>query len=382
MRNVNVSSYILLFFSALCLSACQSTNESTRPTPSLLDANFPEYSSYKIESSEEIFALDDAMKSFINTNTAEQSGDKAKLTHLIKAIFGQAQLSLSYQAGANSTAIETFHQGAANCLSLTIMMYAMSEHLNMRSQFQNIDIPEYWTRRMGQTMINHHINLKVYPRESKNKALLVDFDPQENIEKLDATLISKANTVSLFYSNKASDYMLKNDANKAYAYLRAAIKKDPTNTSAWLNLGVLSSQNKLYQQADSYYRMALYLKPGFSSAYENLALLYERQGKAQKAKQILKQLHKKRLANPYYHMINGDLAMENNAYSKAIQHYKSAISLNNLSHEFHFKLAKAYFENGDINRSQTYLEKAMMRTKDKRLSERYASKLSDMFTAS
>lgn len=176
--------------------------------------------------------------------------------------------------------------------------------------------------------------------------------------------------------------MINNDVIKAYAYLRAAIKKDPTNTSAWLNLGVLSSQNKLYQQADSYYQMALYLKPDFSSAYENLALLYERQGEDQKAKSILQQLHKKRLTNPYYHVINGDLAMEDKAYNQAIRHYKLAISLNNSPHEFHFKLAKAYFKSGDISLSQRYLEKAMMRTQDKRLSERYANKLSVILAAS
>lgn len=372
---------LLTLITLVSLLGCNSTFTKSDELPLLLDTAFPDFHKQPLETEAQIFAIDENIIAFVKKNVANQRTEKGKLTKLAHAIFDRAQLSLSYSAGANTTAMETFYGGTANCLSLTILTFSMTQHLGLKSAFQDINIPEFWTRRSGSTLINRHINLKVKPRNSgllllSKSPIVVDFDPQQNMRKFVATEITKSQMVSHFYVNKAADHMIDDEPSKAYAYLRAAVKKDPKNHGAWLNLGVLFSQHNLYPQAESYYEMAITLRPSFTTAYENMALLYARQGDNEKAKSLLAKLHKKRIKNPYYHMVLGDIANETQSYEQAIKHYKNAIAINNRPHEFHFSLAKAYYRLGDIKNAQRYLEKAKRRAGDVELSEQYASKIS------
>jgi tetratricopeptide (TPR) repeat protein len=361
------------------LSGCKNTHQSNALIPELPDTAFPAYIDQEIEPAADIFAIDQSMIAFIEQHTKKGGTEKSKLSALIHAIFEKK--ALSYDAQANTSARDTFSQGEANCLSLTIMTYAMTQHLGMSSAFQEVLIPEYWTRRQGNTVINRHINLLVEPRKTYRNSLTkttitIDFDPQQGMEKFHTQERSKSQIVSNFYVNKAADYIISNIPNSAYAYLRAAINENPYNEGAWLNLGVLFSQHQLFDYAEVFYEMALTVSPEFTSSYDNLALLYKRQGKEQKAKVLQSRLHKKRLTNPYYHMVQGDIALEGNDYKLAIANYKKAISLNHRAHEFYFSLAKAYFQSGDVENATHSLRSAMRRARDKDLKLRYASKMS------
>jgi Tfp pilus assembly protein PilF len=363
------------------LSACNSTYTAVESKPVLLDTAFPNFQTHTLETESQIFSVDSNMIRFIEKSVAGQATEKGKLTQLAHAIFDRTKLSLTYSAGANTTAMETFYGGTANCLSLTILTFSMTQHLGLNSEFQEIGIPEYWTRRGGSTFINRHINLKVNPRTERRllslrAPIIVDFDPQQGTHKFKATEITKSQMVSHFYVNKSADFMIASEPSKAYAYLRAAIQQDPENAGAWLNLGVLFSQHDLYTQAQKYYEMAISLRPDFTTVYENMALLYARQGNQEKANSLLAKLHKKRVKNPYYHMVLGDIAIESRAYLQAVEHYKDALALNNRPHEFHFSMAKAYYSLGDIENAHRYLENAKRRANDSEVSEQYTSKIS------
>ncbi|MGK0371996.1 MAG: tetratricopeptide (TPR) repeat protein [Glaciecola sp.] len=208
--------------------------------------------------------------------------------------------------------------------------------------------------------------------------MTVDFDPQQGMRRFRAKELTKSEIVSNFYANKAADHLIVNEASRAYAYLKAAINENVNNEGAWLNLGVLFSRHQHFDQAEAFYAMALSIKPNFTSAYENLALLYKRQGKAEKSQVLLSRLHKKRQKNPYYHMMLGDIALEANDYELSITHYKKAISLNHKPHEFHFSLAKVYFRLGDIENAHRYLENAKRWAWDRELKRQYSSKISNL----
>jgi tetratricopeptide (TPR) repeat protein len=373
---------ILLILSLTTLIACESTNtEAIRP-PVLLDPAFVDHDQYVIETPQAIFAMNKNMMAFVDETTSGLTSEKGKLTALIEAIFSRSALSLSYSAKANTSAQETFDQGSANCLSLTIMAYAMTQHLGMQSVTRDIAIPEFWTRRNGNSLINKHINLAVKTRKNNRHSIsqstmVVDFDRRQGMRIFRATELNEAQIVAYFYVNRAADHIISNEPNKAYAYLKGAIQKDSQNAGAWLNLGVLFSQHEHYKEAESYYEMALTLDPNFASAYENLAFLYKRQGKLEHSQQLLGRLHKKRQDNPYYHVMLGDIATENKQHKQAISHYKKAISLNARPHEFHFSLAKVYYAQGDMKNAQRYLRNAKRRANgSEQLEGQYAAKIS------
>lgn len=379
---INTSLHIVLRFCLLfstlgALFACKTTSSQSE-IPYIAPNAFAEFDSIKVESTEEIFQLTQDAYNFVDKYVAGNGSEKDRVSSLVYAIFDRSRLGLKYQADANTTASETFVHGTANCISLTIMTYAMTEYMGVDTRFQDVLIPEFWTRRNGSTLINRHINLKVeleQQRKLLSRPFTIDFDPQRSSNKFDVKELSKSEIVSYFYSNKAADFLINKEPGKALAYLRAAIDEDLNNESAWLNLGVLFSRYGLTDEAKLYYQYAIELKPNNASAYENLALLYRRLGDHQKANLELRRLHSKRMKNPYYHTMLGDKALEQGEATVAIKHYLAALGLNKRVHQFHFNLAKAYYANGDLKKTKKYLESAQKRAKDADTQQRYVSKM-------
>lgn len=371
---------LLIFVSCLCACANQPNTASLREV--IDESHFPRHSTYSLESSEQIFALNDDAIAFVDEVTDPHSFDNNKLAALVSAIFHRSKLAIEYSAEANTIASETFKNGAANCLSLTIMAYSMAQYLGFDTNFNEVAVPEFWTRQDGNTLLNGHINLQLTPQPSirniamRTRPFVVDFDPLQAKHNFRTKQLSKRQIVSLFYVNKAAEAMISENHDLSFAYLKAAINLDKRNSGAYLNLGVLYSRNKLYDLAELAYKTAIEHEPGYSAALENLAGVYEKTGRNIAAKRIQEKLRNKREGNPYYHFSLGELALEKEDYSAALKHYKRAISINASSHEFHFRVATVYAAMGDIENTKRYLRNAQKRAKTDELEQRYADKLS------
>jgi tetratricopeptide (TPR) repeat protein len=55
--------------------------------------------------------------------------------------------------------------------------------------------------------------------------------------------------------------------------LELAVQKDPTNPELQLNLGIISSDAKDFENSKKYYLRAIELKPDYANAYINLSVL-------------------------------------------------------------------------------------------------------------
>ncbi|AGH47211.1 hypothetical protein C427_5112 [Paraglaciecola psychrophila 170] len=177
---------ITLVFS-LSFCGCQSTSVYVTPSELLLyDRGFVGFTQVQIESEQEIFRLDDKAKAFVKSTIASKTNKIDQMEALVRGIFDRSDLNLLYQGDANNTAIETFHSRAANCLSMSIMTYAMAKEAGFYVDFQEIMIPEFWTRKAGFSLLNGHINLKMFAPHDPNVFMLnkrsfqVDFDPQSS----------------------------------------------------------------------------------------------------------------------------------------------------------------------------------------------------------
>lgn len=365
------------------IMACTSTSQSVvvkSPQSLLMDAHFSGFDQFQVETEQEVFALDEDMIRFAEKVTAGADEPKAAARQLVRAVFGRASLNLLYDNEANTIARDTYHNRAANCLSMSIMTYALATQAGMQIEFQEVDVPEFWTRRDGYSFLNGHVNLRISPRASPNtiyfsaQAVEVDFDPQVMSARLPSRTVSKQRVLAMFYNNKAADALVHNQAKRAYAYSRAALIKDPSLAEAWVNLGVLYRQNGLLDAAEQSYQRAIQLE-GSRSAQENLAVIYNMTGRQAQAQQIIKALEDQRASNPFYHFLLGEQEYELAHWRAAIGHYRRAIELNRQQHEFYFGLAKAYYEIGDLALTERYLKLAKRRSVNDHDEHRYQSKL-------
>nr|WP_136250404.1 tetratricopeptide repeat protein [Ningiella ruwaisensis] len=375
-----------IFATILCvfLSACSSTSRTAsdiRYHELLHDEYFPASDSVEIESQDAIFALSPEAKSFVNNVVLPRKSQKEQVHALVSAIFDHSSFDLLYSAEANNTASQTFSERAANCLSLTIMTYAMSKHVGLNSSFQKILIPEFWTLREGVTILNGHVNLRVKPESRFGKTvwgqsdLVIDFDPQQDTDLFAAKELSKAQISAMFYNNKAAEYILQRNYDFAYAYLKRALEYDPYFKDAMLNLGFIYRKIDALEEAEQAYLAAIAVDEDYLTAWDNLSTLYKHTDRLEQAQQIEQRLVRIRENNPYYHFMLAEIAYNRGQYASSAKHYKNAIKLDNKLHQFYFGLAQAYFQMNELDLAKRNLTLAKRKSGNSEHTERYERKI-------
>lgn len=364
------------------LWACKTTSDvQVAVSENLLDEAFSGYQTIPIETQEQVFSLDDAAKEYVYREFGQIHNTTDKVETMVRSIFDRSEFNLLYVGSANTTATDTFHNRAANCLSMSIMTYALAKEAGLHVQFRHIDIPEYWTRREGVSLLNSHVNLRIMPgADAKVKYLArygmeVDFDPLSPKKQFPSFEIEKRRVLAMFYNNRGADALLKQDFLEAYAYFRAAIYTDPHFASTWINLGFLYRLQEHYDAAQRSYEQALALEPKNLTAWDNTAVLFQMTGREQEAEDIQRRVERQRLDNPYYHQMLAKHAIEQQDWNAAIRHYRRAISLDRTRHEFYFGLATTYYYSGDKEKSAEMMKRARRSAREGDLKLRYQGKL-------
>jgi len=156
---------------SLLLGACQSTESDITiavNTALFADDKFLQYKNVAIETEEDIFTLDDDMRAMVSPILIPEKNIEKRATKLLHHIFSTENIGLSYESGANTTAIETYHSSQANCMSLTIMAYALAKEANLKIKFQEVEVPEHWVRNGRYSMLTGHVNLMVTRHSSRD----------------------------------------------------------------------------------------------------------------------------------------------------------------------------------------------------------------------
>lgn len=376
-QNVLISCSVFLFF-----SACQSTVVHIPPSePLFYDQGFSGFAEISIESEQQVFHLDETAKLFVATTIGSIENKIDQMEALVEAIFDRSELNLLYRGNANTNANNTFHAQEANCLSMSIMTYALATEAGFDVDFQEIMIPEYWTRRDGFSLLNGHINIKMLAPMQPNvfelnrQSYQVDFDPQSSRRGLPKKVVSKQAVLSMFYNNKGADAVLRKDYVSAYSFFREALVINPSFDAAWINLGILYRLSEYFPQSEKAYQQALAINPYSLTALENLAYLYTFTGRNQEAQRILAKVNNQRSRNPYYHVNLGEQEIEQKHWDQALAHFRRALALDRDKHEVYFGLARVYFEIGELQQSERYLKQAKNKARNKFDEDRYQTKL-------
>jgi tetratricopeptide (TPR) repeat protein len=355
---------------ALTLTACQNISQPLVDQHSLLyDQGFADYQNIYVEGEKEIFALDNEAKVFARSAIKGIREPREQIQALVHSVFSRSDLNLLYLAEANTVANDTFKNRAANCLSMSIMTYALSKELGFGVRFQDIEIPEYWTIREGQSLLNRHINLQILPGPSTEhyrfiaRGFEVDFDAQATRPHYPKTLLKLNQVIAMFYNNNGADALLKKNYTEAYAYFRAALLQSPNVPSVLANLGYLYRLTGHYDMAEKIYQRAIDLNTSNLTAWQNLAHLYRYTDRDDLANEIVKRVSKKRASNPFFHIKKGDNAYQRKQWQQALNHYRDALKLDRSAHEVFFGLGKTYFELGNFKRSHYYLKLAKRKSR-------------------
>jgi tetratricopeptide (TPR) repeat protein len=378
---------ICLLLSLPALFSCQSNNAYNAnlniPVESLyLDQKFNIPVSFRLESEQEIFMLDAEMLAMIKNNINTTQNTKKKAMRLLKHIFSQEKIALSYSGNANLTAREAYHSQTANCMSLTIMAYALAKEANLDVDFQEVDVPEYWVRNGQYNLLTGHVNLLIKADAHPEKHVIygtdniqIDFDPFVVKQRFTKRIIKKNTVLAMFYNNKGGQALVNENYDVAYQYFKAATMADNTFSSAWGNLAVLYRLTEHLNEAEKAYRLAVDINPGNLTALTNLALLLRSQQKNVEADDIERRLLVKRIKNPYYHAVLAEEAYYKREYQQSLKHYKKAAKLNKNIHELYYGMARVYYQMNRLPEAKRAMKKALSLNKTKSTEHQYIAKL-------
>lgn len=371
------------------LLSCQSNNGQQNYSQVIvntntlyLDQQFTKPASFEIETEKEIFMLDNEMIAMVEQKLRRSYSPKKKAKLLLEQIFSQDNIALSYLSDANVNAREAYHNQTANCMSLTIMAYALAKEAGLLVAFQQVEIPEYWVRNGQYNLLTGHVNLLIKTKENHRNitiygtdTLEIDFDPYVMKESFTKKIIEKNTVLAMFYNNKGGQALIDKNYPVAYQYFKAATKVDTSFSAAWGNLAVLYKLTRNEQMAEATYRHAIALKQNNYTALANLAILLRKNKSIEEAQAIEHKLKLKRKNNPYYHAVLADEAYYDRNYQQAVVHYKRAIKLNSKIHELHFGLAKVYFQMNRISAAKKEIKIALRLNKAKSTESQYVAKL-------
>jgi tetratricopeptide (TPR) repeat protein len=335
------------FIVAFLVCGCQSTTQHLPFTISqftALHASSGTAEQFAIPDEKTIFALPPAAKKFVDDALRGQDANRDKMHALAYHITAQNTLNMQYNAVANTVAADTFYRAHANCLSLTIMSYAMAKYAGFNASFQEVHIPEYWTVQEGQTLLNGHVNVQIIEKQNVARpklfgsVLTIDFDPHPQKQRFTKSELAKPQVIASFYNNRAGQALVDKDIPLAKAYLLAALKVAPHEYQIWNNVGLLMRREGHYQQALLAYQNALSLAPEVLTVHENLAILQQHMGQHEQAQRTLRWIQTQRIKNPYYHLMLARQALANNAYATALQHIQAGLRIApNLKELLHFQ---------------------------------------------
>jgi Flp pilus assembly protein TadD len=321
----------------------------------------------------DILAMDDEMRAYIAAHIPRDAHNSQKAKLLLQTFFSDDGIQVQYDNIKTHTAIETFHTRQGNCLSFTALFIAMAREVGLRASFQEVKTPTVWSS-IGQLYIyNRHINVLL--RYSNSNDQVVDFDMANFSDEYPRRRISDKAAVAQYHNNMSVYWLWQEDASRALAHQRMALKLLPHEDYLWTNLGAVYSHFGYPDYAEAAFLTALSYDMHDLVALSNLARLYERRGDEELARHYSEQVQYFRRNNPFYLYALAERHYEDGEYVEAREELRRAIKVQEGEHEFHQLLGLTELRLGDVEQARKNFELAHEYAREDRDRTRYSRKL-------
>jgi thioredoxin-like negative regulator of GroEL len=372
--------FLLYVVCSVLLAACASVPQGTPAADALLDDTRFAPPSQRIEAGD-VFALNDAMKRYLDSDIGNQLRMKGAQRGLIDALYTRGDLKLEYDTAMTRNASQAFDARSGNCLSLVIMTAAFAKQLGLPVRYQSVYVPETWSRNGNLYFSSGHVNLSIGKRPMDAKVfdlaefVTIDFLRPRDLRGLLARTIDEDTIIAMYLNNRAAESLAEGRIDDAYWYVRAAMKQMPTFLTAYNTLGVVYTLHGDAAHAARVLQHVVAMEPGNRQAMANLVPVLERLGRTDEARDVAARLARLEPQPPFHYFNQGVEAMHARDYAKAKSLFQKEIDRAAYYHEFHFWLALANLGLGDTKEARRHLATALENSTTTRDHDLYAAKL-------
>jgi tetratricopeptide (TPR) repeat protein len=331
---------------------------------------------------DDVFALSDEMKRYLETEMAGRLLNKGLQKGLIDALYSENQLRLEYDAAMTRNASQAFEARSGNCLSLVIMTAAFAKALGLSVEYQGAYIEPTWSRVGGIYFLSGHVNLTLGGRMigarsiyDTSDLLTVDFLPSEQLRALRTWVIPEPTIVAMYMNNRAAELLVRGKLDDAYWWARTAIGQDPAFLSAYNTLGVVYLRHSDWPQAERAFGHILEREPKNTQALSNLALALQRLGRVAESGVVQRKLAELEPYPAFHFFDRGLAAMRLGDFKTAKDLFTKEIDRDPYYHEFHFWLGVANLRLGNLGGARKHLGLAVENSATRGDRDLYAAKL-------
>ena len=328
----------------------------------------------------EVFAVDDSMRDYLQRSwplMRKQGRPKG----LVDALYTRGDLKLEYDASYTRNASQAFAARAGNCLSLVVMTAALAKELGLDVEFHSAYADETWSRSGTLLLRSGHINITIgrrtidRPRGEDPRYWIIDFLPQGELRGLRTERVEEATVVAMFMNNRAAEALAREAFDEAYWWAREGVMADPSFVGVLNTLGVVYQRTGRPADAERVYTELLRRQPNQTQALHNLAQLLQSQGRDAEAQPIAARLASLEPEPPYHWFVQGQLALRRGDARTAQDFFAKEVARADYSSEFHYWLALAQYQLGDLDAAQRNLQKAETLSVSRNERDLYAAKL-------
>jgi Flp pilus assembly protein TadD len=381
-----MKAWALLLCAAAILSGCASERVArTAPAQQLFHDQYFQPAQAPIDTSR-VFASTPRMREYVRHDIGKTATGKDVRRLLFDALYRRDKLQLEYDAAITRNASDTFEARAGNCLSLAIMTAALARELNLPVVFQQIEVDEAWSRAGNLYFASNHVNLALgrprvdngayttYSMEQAN-ALTVDFIPVPPKARENAKPLEEPTVLAMFLNNRAAELLAAGQVDDAYWAARQGADADPTFTNIYNTLGVIYQHHGDQDAAEQALRYAHQQLPDNTIYLSNLITTLEAVHKSDEAAVLRVQLARLEPYPPFYFFNQGRAAMQAGDYQRARELFERELERVPDYHEFHFWLAVANYQLGNLHAADAHMALAMQNSTTRGDHDLYAAKL-------
>jgi tetratricopeptide (TPR) repeat protein len=371
----------VLAFSLAAVLAAGCASAPPAPPPDALLANNLFGPSTEPVSTDDVFAMSEAMRHYLAVEIADQLHSEGLQAGLVKALQHHAQLKLEYDTARTKKAAEAFDTRTGNCLSLVIMTAAFAKALGLPVVYESAYLPESWSRNGNLLIASGHVNITIGRRlfDARTRydfnPMTIDFLPPEQIAGLRTRGVDEATVVAMYANNRAAEALAEGRLDTAYAWAAESLRNDPAFTGAYNTLGVVYLRHGNTAHAARAFERVLAIEPKETRALANLALAYERLGRAEEASAARTRLAALEPYPPFYFFQLGMDAVRREDWRTARELFAREVARADTYHEFHFWLGVADWRLGDEAAARRHLALAIDNSLTRGQHDLYAAKL-------
>lgn len=354
---------------AMMLSACASVRPVKVVPPAL---NSPD--AVVQIADVDVLAVSPEMDAFLERYILRYQNLDTRLRLLTLAVVISGVLGFEYDDTSTLTAAETFSRRSGNCISHANMLIALARRAGLDARYQEVVIEPEWTSRDDTVLINKHINVVL---ASPQNSYHVDVSGREVRPDSRRRILSDRDGKAMYFNNLGAVALIENDLPMAYGYMLKAIESSPQVADSWINLGVVFSRNKQFNEAELSLKTALQIDTNEYSAMNNLYGIYLHLKKFDEAEELKRRVDNYRRKNPYYLLMLSNEALDQSRFEDSTSLLKRAIKLKEDDHQLHFAMAKAQYLSGNTVAAESSLRRARELAPDDKIAE-YSMSLDEL----